>query len=462
MKNLIYFIVLFFLLQLVLSCKKQFFITSKNATLFISADTLRFDTVFTSVGSVTQYFTIINNNQQMLRLSSIKLMGGESSAFKLNIDGSAASELSNVEIIPGDSIYVFVAVTIDPSSGNLPFIVQDSIQVNFNGNTKYIQLEAYGQNAHFLRNHYIDADTTWTNDLPYVIYGGVQVAQNVRLTIQEGCRIYMYADAPFIVDGTLVVNGTAESPVGFRGSRLDEVYRDLPSSWPGIYFRESSLNNSIQYGQIYNAYQGIIASGPSVNILPKLKLSECVIDNIYDAGILALGSDIEAVNCLISNCGSNLVLRAGGLYRFTYCTIAGFDNRYIPRKKPVVTLSNIDETGNDYDLNALFRNCIIWGGGNNIDNEVDADKRGNTSFSVNFDHVLYKAKNLSADIHLINSIANQDPAFDSISTAKNHYDFHIGKYSSPAIGSGTSVPVDIDLDGKTRSGTPDLGCYTKQ
>lgn len=461
MKNLIYCLLLFFVLMSVLSCKKQTFINDESAVLSISADTLRFDTVFTSVGSVTQYFTIINRNQQKLRLSSIKLMGGEGSAYKINVDGSAITELRNVEMNAGDSVYVFVSVTVNPSASDLPFIVQDSIQVSFNGLTKYIQLEAYGQNAHFLRNYSIDADATWVNDLPYVIYGGVQVAPNSRLTIEKGCRIYLYADAPFIVDGTLLVNGTAESPVSFRGSRLDKVYRDLPSSWPGIYFRQSSINNSIQYGNIYNAYQGIIAVGPAANALPKLKLSECVIDNIYDAGILASASDIEAVNCLISNCGSNIVIDAGGKYRFTYCTVVSYDNRYIYHKKPVVALSNADETGSNYDLDVLFRNCIIWGGGNNVENEVYADKKGNAAFSVNFDHVLYKAKNLSADIQLINSIANVDPAFDSINADKHYFDFHIGKNTSPAIGAGTSVAVGHDLDGKTRSGEPDLGCYTK-
>ncbi|HRO46882.1 hypothetical protein [Agriterribacter sp.] len=461
MKRLLYFVLLLFLLKCAVSCKKQTFITDQNAALTITADTLRFDTVFTSIGSVTQYFTIINSNSQKLQLSSIKLMGGNSSVYKINVDGNAAAEISNVEMNAGDSIYVFVSVTIDPSLADLPFIVQDSIQVNYNGNQKYIQLEAYGQNAHFLRNHYIDTDTTWNNVLPYVIFGGIQVAQNSTLTIEKGCRIYLHADAPFIVDGTLIVNGTAANPVSFQGNRLDNVYRDLPSSWPGIYFRQSSINNAIQYGIIKNAYQGVIAVGPATNALPKLQLRECIIDNIYDAGILALGSDIDAVNCLISNCGSNIVINAGGAYRFTYCTMVSYDNNYISHKKPVLTLGDTDEAGSSYALNALFRNCIVWAGGNNVENEVHADRKGNAAFNVHFDHVLYKAKNISPDIHLMNSIANQDPSFDSINADRRYFDFHIGKNPSPAAGAGTPVLISHDLDGKARTGDPDLGCYTK-
>ena len=461
MKRLIYFLLLLFLLKGIVSCKKQIFITDKNAVLSFTADTLRFDTVFTSTGSVTQYFTIINSNTQKLKLSSIKLMGGNGSAYKINIDGNASPEMNNIEMEAGDSIYIFVSVTIDPSSNNLPFIVRDSIQVDYNGNQKYIQLEAYGQNAHFLRNHLVDTDMNWNNDLPYVISGGIQVAQNATLTIEKGCRIYLHADAPFIVDGTLTVNGTSMERVSFQGDRLDNAYRDLPASWPGIYFRETSVNNIIHYGIVKNAYQGIIAVGGAINALPKLQLRQCVIDNIYDTGILGLGSGIEAVNCLISNCGSNIVLSEGGEYNFTYCTIVSYDNSYISHKKPVLTLSNADEAGNSHNLNALFRNCIIWAGGQNVENEVLTDKKGNAVFNAYFDHVLYKAENISPDINIINGIANQYPAFDSINADRHYFDYHIGKNQSPAAGAGTPVPVSNDLDGKTRTGEPDLGCYTK-
>lgn len=461
MKRLIYFLLLLFLPGLFLCCKKQTFITDKDAALTITADTLRFDTVFTSVGSVTQYFTLVNSNTQKLQISSIKLMGGSSSAYKINVDGMASPEVSNVELDAGDSVYIFVSVTIDPSLTGLPFIVEDSIRITYNGNEKQVWLQAFGQNAHFLRNHFIDTDTTWTNDLPYVISGGIQVAQNSTLTIEEGCRIYLHADAPLIVDGTLVVNGTVTSPVSFQGDRLDPAYRDLPASWPGIYFRKNSVNNFIQYGIIKNARQGITVVAPAANALPKLALRECIIDNIYEAGILAMGTGVDAVNCLISNCGSNIVVQAGGDYRFTYCTIVSYDNHYINHKNPVLTVSNADDTGSSYDLNALFRNCIIWAGGNNVEDEVLAVKKGNAAFNVDFDHVLYKAKNISPDIHVMNSIANLDPAFDSINADRRYFDFHIGKNPSPAIGAGTAVAIGNDLDGKTRSGDPDLGAYTK-
>lgn len=452
---------LFIALLSILSCKKQTTITDKDAELTITADTLRFDTVFTSVGSATQYFSIINTNVQKLTLSSIRLMGGENSAYRMIVDGIAAPQVSNVDINAGDSIFIFVSVTIDPTATDLPFVVEDSIQVSFNGNYKNIHLQTYGQNAHFIHKQFIDKDTTWNNTLPYVIFGGVQIAPNKTLTIEKGCRIFLHADAPFIVDGTLNVNGTLNQPVSFQGTRLDEVYRDLPSSWPGIYFRQTSQDNIIKYGIVKNAYQGVVSIGPSATPSPKLRLQECIIDNIYDAGIMSAGSAITAVNCLISNCGSNIVIHSGGKYDFTYCTIVSYDNKFISHKKPVLTLSNTDEAGNNYDLQALFKNCIVWAGGNNVAQEVFTPSNNTSLFDVTFDHVLYKAKESPTNIEFINSMANQDPAFDSVNTDKYYFDFRIGKNPSPAIGTGAAVAVSTDLDGRTRTGNADLGCYTK-
>ena len=125
------------------SCKKDSFIISQNAQLSTSIDSLKYDTVFTSIGSITQSFKISNLNNQKLLLNTVKLMNGTSSSFKININGSPATEVNNIEIAANDSIYVFVTAKIDPTLSNLPFIVKDSILISFNGNKRFVQLEAY-------------------------------------------------------------------------------------------------------------------------------------------------------------------------------------------------------------------------------------------------------------------------------------------------------------------------------
>ena len=48
------------------SCKKDSFISSSDARLSLSADTLKYDTVFTTTGSITKSFKIFNDNDQKL------------------------------------------------------------------------------------------------------------------------------------------------------------------------------------------------------------------------------------------------------------------------------------------------------------------------------------------------------------------------------------------------------------
>ena len=455
------------ILLLLFACRKDSFITSPDARVTITADTLKYDTVFVTTGSTYRTFKIINENNQKLRLSSLKLMGGASSVYKMNVDGVPGTQFSNLEINANDSLYVFVQVNVDPNASNIPFIIRDSIQVSYNGNNKKVQLEAWGQNAHFFRDKVITANETWINDLPYVILGSLTVNANQTLTINKGCRIYVHADAPIIVNGTLQVNGLKDTAdrVYFQGDRLDDPYKDFPASWPGIFFLGTAKDNILNYAVIKNAYQAIAAQDPSSNANPKVTLNETVIDNAYDAGIISLNSSVRARNCLVSNCGKNIFLVKGGDYQFTHCTVVTYANRFVDHKDPVLVVSNfinVNNTPVTANLNAVFRNCIFWGENGLVDNEVVIAKSGNTTFNVNFDYNLWKVQTTPANITSNQMINNQSPLFDSVNSYKNYYDFRL-KAASPAINKGVNAGVTIDLDGKPRPiGLPDLGCFEKQ
>ena len=454
-------------LLLTTSCKKDSFITSEFARLTITADSLKYDTVFTTTGSITKSFKIINENNQKLRLSKVKLMGGATSAYKINVDGVASTEVNNLDIEANDSIYVFVSVTINPNTTNLPFIVNDSILINYNSNNRYVQLQAYGQNANFLSNRVITGNVVWANNLPYVILGSVRIDTTATLTIQPGCKIFSHANAPFIVDGTLIVNGTQASNVIFTGDRLDAGYRDLPASWPGIYFRGKSKNNVLTYAVVKNANQGIVTEKPSINANPKVILQQCIVDNAYDAGILCVNSSLQANNSLVSNCGSNIILSFGGIYNFTHCTVAAYGTNYINHKNPALTVNNfLQQAGSTLtaDLNAVFRNNIFWGDGGIVDNEIVVNKQGANSFTVLFEKNIYRALSDPANSTLTGNIKNADPLFDSIDVSKKIFNFRITKNTAaPGINAGTITGFLKDLDDKNRNvGVPDMGCYEKQ
>jgi hypothetical protein len=454
-------------LLLLLSCRKDSFITSADARLNVTVDTVKFDTVFVTAGSTYRNFRLINENNQKLQISSLRLMGGSSSPFKLNVDGTSGTDFSNLELEAQDSFHLFVQVNVDPSAGPLPFVIRDSIRISYNGNQQFVQLEAWGQNAHFLRDRIVTADETWNNDLPYVILGSLRIAADQTLNINPGCRIYVHADAPIIVEGSLKINGLKDTAdrVYFQGDRLDDPYSEFPASWPGIFIQPVSKDNVFTYAVINNAYQAIGITDPSVNANPKLVLNECIINNAFDAGIISINSSVQARNCQVSNCGRGLVLAKGGDYQFEHCTVASFGNRYLVHQDPVLLLSNYVLVNNNpvtADLSANFRNCIFWGANGLVDDEVIVAKAGNTPFNVSFEHNLWKVQTTPVNITSLQNINNQDPRFDSIAIFENYFSFRLMP-GSPAIDKGLPGLVSTDLDGNPRPvGLPDLGCFEKQ
>src|SRR5450755_2962253 len=97
------------------SCQKQS-IQNGNAVLFSSTDSVYFDTIFTSVGTVTQQIKLINPNSQDIGISSITLAGGSNSPFIINVDGTPGPVVSNLSIQANDSLYIFITVYIKPGT----------------------------------------------------------------------------------------------------------------------------------------------------------------------------------------------------------------------------------------------------------------------------------------------------------------------------------------------------------
>ena len=104
-------------LLLLESCKSdEGFITDDSAKLEFSLDTLRFDTVFTELGSATRYIRVYNRNDQAIQISKIQLENGTSSSFRINVDGIPGAIAQDVEVPANDSIYIFTEVTVNPDA----------------------------------------------------------------------------------------------------------------------------------------------------------------------------------------------------------------------------------------------------------------------------------------------------------------------------------------------------------
>ena len=81
-------------------------------------DTLFFDTVFATVGSLTLPLKVYNDHEGTLLIDEIELEAGLASEFRINVNGTPLADLSqplrDIALLPGDSMYVFIEVTVNP------------------------------------------------------------------------------------------------------------------------------------------------------------------------------------------------------------------------------------------------------------------------------------------------------------------------------------------------------------
>ena len=452
----------------------------QSATLHFSTDTITFDTVFASIGSITKTLTVYNRNNFDVK-SNIVLLGNSAANFRMNIDGIAGNSQTNIEIPAKDSIFIFLEVTIDPSSSNTPYILSDSLVFTTGTKKQHVDVVAWGQDAYFhtantygdiingtdttrFYYHLLDCSQPWTNDKPHVIYGYAIVDPEKTLTINEGCNVYLHNNSGILVGnpfleasgGSIKVNGTLGNEVTFQGDRLDPWYKDIPGQWDRIWLMPGSIDNEINYAIIRNGNIGIHADTVANNN-PTVKISNTIIENMSSIGILGQGANITATNTTISKCGQYAVAcNIGGTYNFTHCTFANYwDYNY--RNTPSILLNNYYEgaDGNIYvrNLNAAnFTNCIIDG---NLSTEVSFQEQELGTFNYTFDHCLIKLDpTISTDnTHYQNAIINQSPEFVS----NTESDFHLTQ-NSPAIDAGKTTSFLDDIEDNPRN-NPDIGAY---
>ncbi len=463
-----------FIITILFSCNKDEIITSPDAKLNFSTDTVMFDTVFTTIGSTTKQFKIYNKNNSKINISSIRLANGDNSNFRINVNGTSDKYFTDIEIPSKDSLFVFVEVNVDPNGGNSPMIIHDSIVFITNGNTQDIDLVAFGQDAHLITGQIIPVnanDTVWTNDKPYLIYNSMLVDSLKTLTIEAGAKLYFHKNSNLLVKGTLIVNGTLDEPVVFQGDRLEDLYKNIPGQWGAIALIPGSQGNKINYAIIKNGVLGIQV-GEYDKLSPDLTITNTKILNMTFGGIYAFNSTINASNNIIANCGYYAVsLLVGGSYDFNHCTIAnyyGSYSSYSSRTEPSLVISNNIFTNNTlYPGNivkANFGNCIIYG---NNTNEIGiGEKNASTAFNYKFDHCLIKVDNefdISDTSHYLNILKNKDPEF--LSVYNDSLDFQLDSVS-PAIDFGSKeiaekFPLDYNQQSRLNDAGPDLGAYER-
>ncbi len=464
------------------SCKKNSTINpDSNLKLEFSADTVLFDTVFTSLGSATHELRIYNTHSDDLKISSIRLIGGDNSPFRFNLDGESATEIYDKIIPANDSLFSFLRVTINPNDLNTPFIIEDELEFITNGNTQTIKLLAWGQNANYIvadkvvniggtpYPYHIVADslqtTVWTSERPYVIYGYALINSYGTLKIEKGTQVYCHQGSGILSwsDGQLIIDGTSEEPVIVQGDRLESYYNHTPGQWEQILMMDgrAGADHRISHAIIRNGTIGLNCQSVLKATECALRIDNTIVENQSGYGLFSILYAVEAKNFVIANCGFANFWAFGGDYRFVHGTIANYWNANEHNKNEnAVLVTNYALDGNNepfyYPFNMEMDNCIIYGKQKDEFKVVfgpDADS------SYVFDHCLLRSERYNGNMEgFRHCLFNLDPMFvDPILP-----DCHIDSISSPVIGIGNPLfgnELPYDLDGVSRVGTPDLGAY---
>jgi hypothetical protein len=430
--------------------------TSPNIKLLFSSDTIKFDTLFTSRGSITKRVLITNTNAKAVNISAIRLAGTK--YYSLIINGIESQSVENIRLLGGDSLLVLVKIQIDPTDADLPFLVKDSIVFFTNGNQQNIKLLAWGQNATFLTKQTLACNSTWVNTKPYLLTDTIFIDNHCTLNIEAGTRIYADRNAALIVNGTLLVNGLKDSTVKFSGTRFDGNFKKTPGQWAGIVLNSTAKNNSIRYANIQNAVTGI-----SIFSQDSTTLAYTVIENMLESGVSAQNACLFVFNSCINNCVNSLLVLKGGNYRLQYNTFANYAQFPISINNVALRLSN-SFTNNasvkqNVDLSAEITNCIIYGSSaSSRPDELFYDNNNTTAFKVNVSNSLLRTQKsaLQGNNNIINpTFTGKQRLFASESTQNFALDS-----LSPARSVATPIPaITDDIKGKLRDAQPDIGAY---
>ena len=487
-------------------CHKEKIITDSTAMLEFSNDSVLFDTVFSTIGSTTQYLRVYNRHDETIVISDVHLQSGSGSQYRFNIDGVDGPIAENIEILPNDSVWLFVEVTVDPGDVNVPFVVEDLLVFNTNGNAQSIVLNAWGRDAYFHGTNIPESATflengiwftelgcneVWTDDKPHVIYGPVMVLPGCTLTINPGVEVYVHGKSGIWVNGgTLIIGDEFGEMVTFQGDRLEPEFASLPGQW-GIqfdipyetgstsevanFFRggiwiQNSPGSSITNCELRNGNMGIWvdSSGtPYDGINFSLRLLNVRILNMAGIGLTTQNATVKAQNVLSGNCGEACAyFSLGGCYHVDNCTFANYWAGGA-RTAPAFALNNyyvISQTQTVYDYtfyDTHFRNCIMFGNSAFL---TDFSEFVVDLYSQTLEEQTYEFRNCLVDANV--NVDDDGLHFFEMSNNQGPYlcdpagqNFRISTNTALMIGQQYDSTPLVDIIGSNWSGEVNKGCY---
>ncbi|MFD1873621.1 hypothetical protein [Hymenobacter bucti] len=492
-------------------CKPREEELQTSGALAFSADTVKFDTVFTNLRTVTKRLWVYNRNPRGVNVDLIGLDRPATSAYTLLINGDLKQTATNLFIRGEDSLLVLVRAKLPDNGQNgapKDYVLEEKLNFRTNGQDQHVLLRSFGQNIYLHDDVPLACNAVWTNDRPHVLYNSVVVPVGCTLRIKPGTRVYAHAGAALIVRGTLLVNSPADYAPGtaatdtvkatntdivrFSGDRSGEAqYATAPGQWTGIVLHASSRGNIIRYAQIQNATVGVLLYNPdNLSPRPDVLLQNAVIRYIsgyavsfagskstldLGAGVLSVAGKATMENTLFSDCYEYAVLGiGGGEYALNYCTIANYPATTSVRSTASLTFTNVAADGKTKNagLTLSLKNSIVWG---SIRDELFLDNYDDYSAGVSIQNTMLATERYAATANapgtpglaqpslnnLIGTYSYNYPSFKSISTGPSS-DYRL-KADSPGLDRATQKAAPLllrDLLNLPRDANrPALGAY---
>ena len=494
------------------SCRKDFEFSPSTGSLQFSKDTVYLDTVFTNIGSSTYNLKVYNKSDDDISIPAVRLALGETSNYRLSVDGIAGKSFNNIEVLAKDSLFIFIESTIDIKNFTNPngtYLYTDQIEFDAGSNLQKVELVTLVQDAVFIYpdrdnttkvvetltldiggelvetelqgRELLPTELTFTKEKPFVIYGFATVPNGETLTIEAGSRLHFHENSGIIVSNgaSINVNGAysndrdlLENEVIFEGDRLEPGFSQVPGQWGTIWLLDGSVDNTINYATIKNSTIGVLSDGNPDEANDKLTITNTQIYNSSSFGVLGRNTSISGENVVINNSGlSSFAGTLGGKYNFTHSTIVNYwDNGF--RQFPAVLLNNFvldeDNVATIADLTeANFNNCIIYGN-DNPEVLLDEIEDASVVFNFKFTNCLIRFEDNSNNFTGVNydfndtakyegNIFNEDPNFKDV----EFNELIIGD-DSAANGQGLSsfaTQIPFDILNVNRTSLPDLGAY---
>lgn len=446
-----------------IGCIEDGFTTSPSDQPVFSTDTLDMGLVYTDEQTATHRFVVYNPYSKGILLSRVGISGRDAALLRLNVDGMSGTEFSDVEIRANDSIFVFVSADIPVAGSVEPKAMEAQLDFHANGMVQSVIVTAAGQDIKRINGLILSEDTVLEPGLPYQVKDSLVVSENVTLTLMPGTRMLFHDNARLIVRGTLLSQGSPESPVILTGDRTGNVITDvsfdlMSRQWYGVDFMSESHDSRLEFTDVSNTSYGVSVYGDGKDVeAKKLSMVNSRLRNSGDFVLSAIGASVGAWGCEFSDAASGLVYLLGGSHRFDQCTAANY-YLFSAVKGAAWTVidpynTKLEEYEDFLPTKALVTNTITYGIG------ADVSEGDLAGWDVFFKRCLFKSKG-DDDDNFNDSLWDTDPLYYTV-REDYLFDYRI-KPDSPAIGAAdlslSENPLEIDFYGVARTG--DLGAYS--